>query len=46
MDEDLAKRLSDGLSSDAGNQTPAELSAKRDALIIAMQKAIAHLRQT
>jgi 3-hydroxybutyryl-CoA dehydrogenase len=46
LDEVLAKQLSDGLSKDVANETPAELSAKRDALIIAMQKAIAHLRQT
>jgi len=46
MDEDLAKRLSDALSNDVGNKTTAELSANRDALIIAMQRAIAHLRQS
>src|SRR5262245_23733797 len=45
MDEGLAKQLSDGLANDFGAETPADLSAKRDALIIAMQKAIAHLQR-
>ncbi|MGE4251136.1 MAG: 3-hydroxyacyl-CoA dehydrogenase NAD-binding domain-containing protein [Parvibaculaceae bacterium] len=44
MDETLAKQLSDGLAEDIGHESPTELSAKRDALIIAMQRAIAQLR--
>ena len=46
MDEALAKQLSDGLADQFGAETPAELSAKRDALIIAMQKAAAHLQRS
>jgi carnitine 3-dehydrogenase len=46
LDEALAKQLSVELSKDVGDETPAELSAKRDALIIAMQKAVAQLRRT
>jgi len=45
LDEALAKQLSDGMARDAGGDSPAQLSAKRDALIVAMQKAIAHLRR-
>jgi carnitine 3-dehydrogenase len=45
LDEALAKQLSDGVAKDVGDESPAELSAKRDALIVAMQKAIAHLRR-
>ena len=46
LDPALAKQLSDGLGQDLGNETTAELSVKRDALIIAMQKAIAHLQRS
>jgi 3-hydroxybutyryl-CoA dehydrogenase len=46
LDEALAKQLSDSLARNIGGETPAELSAKRDALIIAMQKAITHLRRS
>jgi len=46
LDEVLAKQLSDGVAMDAGNETPADLSAKRDALIIAMQKAVTHLQRS
>ena len=46
LDPTLAKQISDGLAQDFGNETTAELSAKRDALIIAMQKAIAHLQRS
>ena len=46
LDEVLAKKLSDGVAKDVGNETPADLSAKRDALIIAMQKAIVHLQRS
>jgi 3-hydroxybutyryl-CoA dehydrogenase len=44
LDEDLARQLADSLARNVGDETPAELSAKRDALIIAMQKGMAHLR--
>ena len=33
------------IAQEAGQETPAELSARRDALITAMQKATAPLRQ-
>jgi 3-hydroxybutyryl-CoA dehydrogenase len=46
LDEDLARQLTKGVAEVAGNETPAALSAKRDALIIAMQKAIAHLQRS
>lgn len=46
LDEALAKQLSDGLAEDVASKTPAELSAKRDALIVAMQKAIARLQRS
>jgi 3-hydroxybutyryl-CoA dehydrogenase len=45
MDDALAKQLSDSLAREAGSETPAELAAKRDALIVAMQKAVAHLHR-
>ena len=44
LTEDVAQILIDGVSDEARGQTPAELSAKRDALIVAMQKATAGLR--
>ena len=44
LDDDVAKRLISGVGEAAQGQTPAELSAKRDALILAMQKATAGLR--
>ena len=46
LDKGLARQLSDGLANEFGRETTAELSAKRDALIIAMQKAIAHLQRS
>jgi 3-hydroxybutyryl-CoA dehydrogenase len=46
LDETLARQLTEGVSAVTGNETPADLSAKRDALIIAMQKAIAHLQRS
>lgn len=45
LDESLARKLTDGMAQETGSKTPAELSAKRDALIIAMQKSVAHLRR-
>jgi len=45
LDKGLAKQLSDGLANEFGSETTAELSTRRDALIIAMQKAIAHLQR-
>lgn len=44
LDEGMAKQLSESFAETVSTETPAELSAKRDALIVAMQKAIAHLR--
>ncbi|MBO9449729.1 3-hydroxyacyl-CoA dehydrogenase [Tropicibacter sp. R16_0] len=41
---DIAAQLIDGVNHEAGGQTQAELSARRDALITAMQKATAELR--
>lgn len=46
LDEGLARQLAKGVGEIAGGETPADLSAKRDALIIAMQKAIAHLQRS
>lgn len=45
LDEGLARQLADSLAGHVGDETPAELSAKRDALIIAMQKGMVHLRR-
>jgi 3-hydroxybutyryl-CoA dehydrogenase len=44
FDETLAKQLSDEMARDVGGESPAELSAERDALIVAMQKAIGQFR--
>lgn len=44
LDETLAKTLTDGMAKETGNETSAELSAKRDALIITMQKSVTHRR--
>jgi 3-hydroxybutyryl-CoA dehydrogenase len=46
LDPALAKQLSDGVAKDFGDKSTAELSATRDALIIAMQKATAHLQRS
>lgn len=45
IDEDIAKQMIVGVDEAAAGQTPAELSAKRDALITAMLKATGPLRQ-
>lgn len=45
LDDALAKQLTEGMAQDTGSETPAELSAKRDALIIALQKSMAPLRR-
>lgn len=45
LTDDVAKQLADGVAAQANGQTPAELSAQRDALIVAMQKSIADLRR-
>ena len=45
LDPELAALLANGVAEEAGTETPADLSAKRDALITAMQKATASLRQ-
>ncbi len=44
LDDALAQQLTAVMAKDIGAETTAELSAKRDALIVAMQKAIAELR--
>ncbi|GAA6207475.1 3-hydroxyacyl-CoA dehydrogenase NAD-binding domain-containing protein [Cognatishimia sp. WU-CL00825] len=44
LDDALAKQLVDGVNDEAQGKSVAELSAERDALIIAMQKATRHLR--
>ena len=46
LDTGLAQDLVEGVSLEAGEGTPAALSAQRDALITAMQKATAPLRKT
>jgi 3-hydroxybutyryl-CoA dehydrogenase len=45
LDDTLAKQLAGGVAENVGRQTTAELSAKRDALIVAMQKAIVALQR-
>ncbi|MBL8708527.1 MAG: 3-hydroxyacyl-CoA dehydrogenase [Rhodospirillaceae bacterium] len=45
LDDALAQQLTDGMAEDVAGETPAELSARRDALIIAMQKSVTHLRR-
>jgi carnitine 3-dehydrogenase len=45
LDEAFAKQLSDEIAGDVGGESPAKLSAERDALIVAMQKAIAKFRR-
>lgn len=44
LDAETTKRLVEGVRQEANGQTPAELSASRDAMITAMQKALADLR--
>jgi 3-hydroxybutyryl-CoA dehydrogenase len=46
LDEAVAAQLSAGVAEEAGSETPAELSAKRDALITAMLKATARIRRS
>ncbi len=46
LDAALAKQLSEGIAEDVGSQTTAELAAKRDALIVAMQKAVLQLQRS
>ncbi len=46
LDESVAQHLIAGVGEAAKGQSPAELSAKRDALILAMQKATTGLRDT
>ena len=45
LDGELADLLCKGVAEEAGTESPAALSAKRDALITAMQKATAALRE-
>ena len=44
LDEDVARQLVAGVTEEAGSESPSELSAKRDALITAMQIAKAKVR--
>ena len=44
LNDDIAQTIIDGVDKAAKGQTPAQLSAKRDALILAMQKATTELR--
>ena len=44
LDQEMSRKLVAGVTEEAGDLSPAELSVKRDALITAMQKATAHLR--
>jgi 3-hydroxybutyryl-CoA dehydrogenase len=44
LNDEVARTLIDGVQDEAKGQSPAELSAQRDALITAMQKATAKLR--
>lgn len=44
LDAETARQLIDGVAAEAGDETTARLSAKRDAMITAMQKAMAGLR--
>src|SRR5215469_8253392 len=46
LDEALAKQLTSGVAENVAGQSTAELSAKRDALIVAMQKAIVELQRS
>ncbi len=45
LDGATVSQLVDGVTAEAGDENPARLSAKRDALITAMQKATAELRR-
>lgn len=45
LDDAVAERLIDGVAEEARGRTQAELSAERDALVTAMQKATAGLRR-
>lgn len=45
LDDALAGKLSTGIAEATTGETPAQLSAQRDALIIAMLKSTAHLRR-
>jgi carnitine 3-dehydrogenase len=45
FDEALAKLLSDEVASEVSGESPAELSVERDALIVAMQKAMSQVRR-
>jgi 3-hydroxybutyryl-CoA dehydrogenase len=45
LDDALANQLSSGIAQDVGTETTADLAAKRDALIVAMQKAIKQLQR-
>ena len=46
LNDEVAQALISGVNEEARGQTPAELSAKRDALILAMQKATNSLRDS
>jgi 3-hydroxybutyryl-CoA dehydrogenase len=46
LDDALAQQLIAGVARNVGAETTADLSAKRDALIVAMQKAISELQRS
>lgn len=46
LDQNIANTLIDGVNAAGNGKSPVELSAHRDALILAMQKATAELRAT
>ena len=45
LDEETARQLVEGVADEAAGETTAELSARRDAMITAMQKAMTALRR-
>ena len=44
LSDQVAQQLTEGVQAEARGMTPGELSQKRDALIVAMQKSIAGMR--
>ncbi|MDA7965504.1 3-hydroxyacyl-CoA dehydrogenase NAD-binding domain-containing protein [Ruegeria sp.] len=44
LTDEVTGQLTEGIASEAGGLSPAELSQKRDAMIVALQKAVAGLR--
>lgn len=44
LTEDVTRAMVEGVAAEAGGETPAALSQRRDALIVALQKSVAGLR--